>query len=176
MTTKELIDRYTQLYGVMKSSRDVSKMKMFGTTFTNMFNQVAEKHPEIAMATIDMLSAIEYNNYVTMAEAMEVAHDFINDDKAIMGTSQESKGPHWKADEVKAVLSSRGIPLEEKPYYNWWSLWLTINMVYSDDADTLAELLHTKDQEQLAVACYKFALRKLKDPDRLHFIREYFDL
>ena len=74
------------------------------------------------------------------------------------------------------MLSSRGIALDEKPYFNWWALWLTINMVYSDYADTLADLLATKDQEKLAVACYKLAIRHLKDPDRAEFIRAYFGL
>lgn len=49
-------------------------------------------------------------------------------------------------------------------------------MVYSDYADTLVDLLGTKDNEKLATACYKMAIRKLKDPDRPRFLRDYFHL
>lgn len=167
---------YDRLYQVMKGSKDVSKMKMFGTTFSNMFYQVAEKHPEIAMATIEMLSAIEYNNYVTMAEAMDVAHDFINDDTMVTGLPEPSKRAHWSMESLKSFLMQKGLPLEEKPYYNWCALWLTVNMIYSDFANTFVELLGAKDNERIAVASYKMAVKKLKDLDRPHFIREYFDL
>lgn len=176
MNAQELKAAYEHLYQVMKGSKDVSKMRMFGTTFTNMFNQVAEKHPEIALATIEMLSAIEYNNYVTMAEAMDVAHGFINDDTMVTGMPEPSKGAHWSMEALKSFLGVKGMPLEEKPYYNWCALWLTTNMIYSDFANTLVEITGAKDNDRIATACYKMAVKKLKDLDRPKFIREYFEL
>ena len=176
MKTEDLKTRFAELYEQMATSKNVSNMKLFGSAFKNMYAQVAVALPDVAFATLEALSAIEYHNYVSASEAQTVATSFINDDRVIMSADQESKGAHWTADEVKAILSSRGILLEDKPYYNWWALWLTINMIYSDDADTLSDLLGTKDQEQLAVACYKLALRKLKDPDRPYFVRDYFHL
>lgn len=176
MKTEDLKARFDELYELMETSKSVSSMKLFGSAFKSMYAQVAVSLPDLAYSTLETLSALEYNNYVSAAEAQEIAATFINDDKAIMGTSQESKGPHWKADEVRAVLSSRGIPLEDKPYYNWWALWLTVNMIYSDYADALAELIGSKENEKMAVACYKLAIKKLKDADRPAFIREYFEL
>lgn len=176
MKTEDLIAQFNARYEMMSASKDVSKMKMFGSAMSKMFAKVAVVAPDVAFATVEMLGALEFYNYVSAGEAQEVAAAFINDDKVVMGASQDSKGAHWRPEEVKAVLSSRGIPLEESPFYNWWALWLVVNMVYSDNADTLAEMLGTKEQEALAVACYKLAVRHLKDPDRPAFVREYFRL
>ena len=114
----------------MKMSKDVSKMKIFGAAFTDMFGKVAQAHPDIAQATIDMLAAIEYHNYVTKQEATGIAEKFINDDTLITGSVEPTRGAHWHMDTLKGFLSQRGIALEEKPYYNWPALWLTVNMIY----------------------------------------------
>jgi hypothetical protein len=49
-------------------------------------------------------------------------------------------------------------------------------MIYSDYANVIVELIGSKDNERVATACYKMAVKKLKDRDRPHFIREYFEL
>lgn len=176
MTTQELKERYVSLYNEMKSSRDVSKMKIFGAAFSDMFNRVATSHPDIAAAVVEMLSAIEYHNYATKQEAMEVADKFINDDTLISGGVEPTRGAHWNIELLKGFLTQKNLPLEEKPYYNWAALWLTVNMIYSDYANVLVELLGSKDNERIATACYKMAIKKLKDLDRPRFIREYFHL
>lgn len=175
MTTQELKDGFAQLYESMARSKDVSKMKLFGTAFTNMFNEVANSHPDMAMATLDFLAAVEYNNYVTKDEAWAVASDFINDDTMITGVAQPSEGAHWNMDTLKSFLTQKGLPLEEKPYYNWCALWLTANMIYSDFANVIVEVTG-KENEKIASICYKMAVKKLKDLDRPSYIREYFDL
>lgn len=175
-TTAELLARYKELYLTMVESKDVANMRTFGEAFTRLYNKVSEVHPELADATLNLLESIEFNNFVTVEDATELASKFINADKALTGSPDGSKGPHWRMDEAKAFLSSRNLPTEEKPYYNWPALWLTMNMIYSDYADTLVELLGTKDGERIATACYKLALGKLKDPDRPRFIRSYFSL
>lgn len=176
MTTQEMKARYAELYENMAESKDVSKMMVFGTAFTQMFDKVAMMHPDVAMATLDFLASLEYNNFVTPAEAMTTATKFVNDDTIISGASQPSTGAHWSMDTLKTFLAQKGLPLEEKPYYNWSALWLTTNMIYSDYAEAFHKLLGTKDNERLATASYTFAVKKLKDKDRPHFIRRYFDL
>ena len=176
MTQQELITRYNELYAQLSQSKDVKNMHIFGDAFSRVFKKMAEMHPDIAASTLNLLSAIEFNNFASEAEASAVAAKFLNADKVITGAAEESKGPHWIMDEMKAFLQSRNLPVEEKPYYNWPALWLTVNMIYSDYADTLVEVLGTKDSEKLATTCYKLALRKLKDPDRPSFLREYFSL
>lgn len=176
MTTNEMKELYAKLYDKMKSSKDVSDMRLFGYAFTMMFDKVATAHPDIAAATLDVLNAIEYNNYVTASEAAEEASYFVNDDMMITGSTEPTKGAHWSMETLKAFLNQKGLPLEDKPYYNWPALWLTVNMIYSDFADAFVELLGTKENEKIAVASYKMAIKKLKDKDREHFIRDYFDL
>lgn len=175
MTTQELKDSFDRLYVKMAQSKDVSKMKLFGTAFKDMFGEVASSHPEIALAALDFLAAVEYNNYVTKDEAWSVASDFINDDTMITGTTEPTKGAHWNMDSLKSFLTQKGLPLEEKPYYNWCALWLTTNMIYSDFANVIAEIVG-KENEKIATACYRMAVKKLKDLDRPSYIREYFDL
>lgn len=176
MTPLELKARYNELYEKMKHSKDVSNMHIFGDAFTRTFEKLADMHPDMAEAIINLLSAVEFRNFVTAEEAMAVAMRFINADKSITGATEDSKGAHWKMEEMKAFLQSRNLPPENKPYYNWPALWLTVNMEYSDYADTLVDVLGTKDGEKIATTCYKLALRKLADPDRPHFIRPYFNL
>lgn len=176
MNTQELKARFDELYQDMEHSKDVSKMKAFGVTFKAMFNKVAEVHPDIAEMAIEMLSAIEYNNFVTKEEALDVSTRFINDDTSITGSAEPSKGAHWSMDALKAFLTQKGLPIEEKPYYNWPALWLTVNMEYSDYANVMADLLGSKENERLATSIYKLSLKKLKDEDRPRYIRRYFDL
>lgn len=176
MNSQELKARYAELYDEMKGSKDVSKMVLFGTAFTRMFDKVAVSHPDLAAMTLDFLSAMEYNNFVTQIEAMDVASHFINDDTRVSGASEPSKGAHWSMATLKEFLTQKGLPLEDKPYYNWPALWLTVNMIYSDYADAFVTLFEEKDNETMAVASYTLAVKKLKDKDRRSFIREYFDL
>lgn len=176
MNAKEMSDLFRSYMDTAVEAKEPAKMQMLATTYTDLFNKVAAVHPELAAATLAMLAPIEYNNYVTSEEATATAAKFINDDKTISGVSEPSKGAHWPMEVLKSFLTSRNLPLEEKPYYNWPALWLTVNMIYSDFADVLAEQLSTKDNERLAVASYKMAVRKLKDLDRPSFIREYFKL
>lgn len=176
MNSQELKARYAELYDEMKGSKDVSKMMLFGTAFTRMFDKVAVSHPDLAAMTLDFLSAMEYNNFVTQIEAMDVASHFVNDDTRVSGASEPSKGAHWSMTTLKEFLTQKGLPLEEKPYYNWPALWLTVNMEYSDYAEAFAKLMGAKDNESLATASYTMAVKKLKDRDRSRFIRDYFYL
>lgn len=176
MSAVELKNQYDQLYATMSGSKDVAKMKHFGAGFTAMFHKAADSYPDLATSTLEFLSGIEYYNFVTPNEATSIASRFVNDDTMITGSGEPSKGAHWSMDALKGFLSQNGIPLEDKPYYNWPALWLTVNMIYSDFANTLVELYGSKDNEHIAQASYKFAVNKLRDLDRPHFIREYFHL
>lgn len=166
MDIQELKEKFRTLYKDMAESKDVDKMIIFGDAFKKMYDKVAEMHPDMAAATLGILGAIEYNNYMTPEEAMDAATKLVNDDG--------SPAPHWRMDEAKAFLTSRDIPTEEKPYYNFPALWLTMNMLYSDFAEPVTEMLGSDDNEKVATAFYKMAIKRLKDVDRPKFIRWYF--
>lgn len=166
MNTHELKEKFRTLYKDMAESKDVDKMIIFGDAFKKMYEKVADMHPDMAAATLGILGAIEYNNYMTAEEAMDVATKLVNDDG--------SPAPHWRMDEAKAFLTSRGIAIEDKPYYNFPALWLTMNMLYSDFSEPVTEMLGGGDNEKMATAFYKMAVKRLKDADRPKFVRWYF--
>lgn len=176
MSAVELKTQYDKLYATILGSKDVSQMRHLGAAFTAMFHKAADSYPDLAISTLEFLSGIEYHNFVTPNEATSVASHFINDDTMITGSGAPSKGAHWSMDALKGFLSQNGIPLEDKPHYNWPALWLTVNMIYSDYANAFVELFGSKDNEYIAQSSYKFAVKKLEDLDRPHFIREYFHL
>jgi hypothetical protein len=176
MTPQELKTRYDAIYNIMRASQDVEKMRVFGEGVTKMFNQIAHTAPNIAAMALEYWVAIEYDNYVTASEANEIASHFVNDDTKVSGATEPSKGVHWDMDTLKSFLLQKGLPLEDKPHYNWPALWLAVNMEYSDYANAFVALTGKRDNDTMATASYTFAVKKLKDPDRPHFIREYFDL
>ena len=176
MTSNELKTKFAEYMAIAVESKDSTKMRVLGDSYTLLFNEMADAQPTMVMAAFNLLATIEYNNYVTAEEATKIAASFVNDDKAITGNTEPSKGAHWSMEVLKNFLLQKGLYLEEKPFYNWPALWLTINMEYSDYANVMSESLGTKENERLAMIMYKMANSKLKDADRPNFIRKYYGL
>lgn len=166
-----MIERYDELYGVMKSSRDVEKMKIFGEAEKEMFRQMAVSNPTMAEMWLGKIEAVCWDNYLTEKEARNIGRHIVNQD----GTKEF----HWPYDVfIKAVTQLGGMP-EEKPFYNSYALWVTANMIYSDHARSVAEDMGYKSpmevpNERMALSMYKKAVEKLKDPDKGFHIRKYF--
>ena len=166
-----MIERYDELYGVMKSSRDVEKMKIFGEAEKEMFRQMAASNPSMAEMWLTKLEAVCWDNYLTEKEARNIGRHIVNQD----GTKEF----HWPYDVFTKAVSQLGGITEEKPYYNSYALWVTANMIYSDHAKSVAEDMGYKSpmevpNERMALSMYKKAVEKLKDPDKGFHIRKYF--
>ena len=166
-----MIERYDELYGVMKSSRDVEKMKIFGEAEKEMFRQLAASNPTMAEMWLTKLEAVCWDNYLTEKEARNIGRHIVNQD----GTKEF----HWPYDVFTKAVSQLGGITEEKPYYNSYALWVTANMIYSDHAKSVAEDMGYKSpmevpNERMALSMYKKAVEKLKDPDKGFHIRKYF--
>lgn len=73
-----------------------------------------------------------------------------------------------------------GIVTHEEPYYNSCALWTTMNMIYSDSAQSIADIIGKPlaeiPAEQMVKAVHSLALDKLKDSDHRFHIRPYFGL
>lgn len=71
-------------------------------------------------------------------------------------------------------------PSLEEPCYNSCALWVAMNMVYSDDIRTIADLMgkavDDMSAEEMVRATHAFAVNKLKDADGVFNIRKYFGL
>ena len=77
------------------------------------------------------------------------------------------------------VMEKLGYPLEDKPYYNDYALYVAMNQVVSDHGETIASILNKDsialvEPTELAKYAYKLALDLLKDKDLVYDIREYF--
>ena len=164
MTAQEMKERYEALYEYMANSRDPKNMKAFGCVMTEMMDYLIQNKPDVAEEMIESLEAIKWHQYLTPKEA----------DRIFAG--MDPKGA-WPREAWKSTMESLGIPLEEPPYYNRCALWIEMNKIYSDFGEEIASLLGKPLQptdKDIISACYKMALKNLKDKDGIYHIRKYF--
>lgn len=171
MTKEQMIERYDELYHKMKSSKDVKNMVAFGSTMTWFFSEMTKVHPEMAEKFLSHIECIEWDNFLSQDEAKNIGMRIINQD----GT----KGFHWTYDVFTKAVESLGGVVEEKPYYNSYSLWVVANMEYSDHALSIAMDMGYNTpaevpNEKMALSVYRKAVEKLKDIDGGFHVRKYF--
>ena len=164
MNATDLKDRYQALYDYMAMSRDPKNMKAFGCVMTEMMDYLIQMKPDVAEEMIDELEAIKWQQYLTPKEAEKIF------------AGMDPKGP-WSREAWKSTMESFGLPLEEPPYYNRCALWIEMNKIYSDFGEEIADLIGkplSPTDKDIITACYKMALRNLKDKDHVYDIRKYF--
>ena len=162
---ENLIKRYDELYRNMASSKDPSKMRIFGESEKWVFHSVAEKHPELAEMWLSKLEASEWHNYLSRQEADAVVSKMLNQD----GT----RGAHWSYETFKAAVESLGGMMSDAPYYNPFALWAVANMLWSDHYMSVKEFV---SKEQMPKFFYMQAVERLKDIDHPNFVRDYFNV
>ena len=167
LTQQELREKYAMLYEYMATSQKTEYMKAFGHVMNEMMEWIIANKPELAQEWIEKLCSIKWNNYLTQKEADAIV------------AKMNPKAP-WSRDAWKRALEDMGIPTEEEPYYNSCALWVVMNMVYSDSANTIAKLMEVPLQEipqqQMVKAVHAFAIDKLIDEDGVFSVRRYFGL
>lgn len=159
-----LKERYDSLYDYMAGSKDPKNMKAFGCVMTEMMDVMIAKMPDVAEEMIDQLESIKWHQYLTPKEAQKIVD------------GMDPKGP-WSRDVWKQAMESLGLPLEEPPYYNRCALWTEMNKVYSDFGEEIASLIGkplSPTDKDIIAACYRMALKNLKDKDGVYNIRKYF--
>ena len=164
MNSTELKDRYTALYDYMANSRDPKNMKTFGCVMTEMMDFLIVNKPDVAEEMIDKLESIKWHQYLTPKEAEHII------------ANMDPKAP-WSRDAWKSAMESFGLPIEDAPYFNRCALWVEMNKIYSDFGDEIAALLGkplTPTDQDIIAACYKMALKNLRDKDGIYNIRKYF--
>lgn len=156
---------FNGLYNMMATSNEPRYMHAFGNVMKCMMKDMISLKPELAQEYIDKLGAIEWKNYLTKKEAM-----------AIVGDMSPKGG--WDAVEWEKTMESMDLRLEDKPYYNKWALFVTMNMVYSDSAKSVAVIagktLEDMPKDELFADVHMLALDKLEDKDGVFDIRAYF--
>ena len=164
MNSTELKDRYTALYDYMANSRDPKNMKTFGCVMTEMMDFLIVNKPDVAEEMIDKLESIKWHQYLTPKEAEHII------------ANMDPKAP-WSRDAWKSAMESFGLPIEDAPYFNRCALWVEMDKIYSDFGDEIAALLGkplTPTDQDIIAACYKMALKNLRDKDGIYNIRKYF--
>lgn len=162
---EELKKRYEELYNKMATSKDVNRMMVFGRAEHWVFNELLPTNPKLAQQWLDKLEASEWCNYLSQAEAEKIASELHNQD----GT----KGAKWSYATFESVVKSFGGEMSREPKFNKYALWVTSNMIYSDHARSLKEIVSDNDLPRVV---YKMAMERLADMDRPRFVREYFGL
>ena len=165
-TSQELKDRYMGLYDYMANSRDPQNMKAFGCVMTKMMDWLIANKPDVAEEMIDKLEAIKWNQYMTRKEAENII-------------ARMKPDAPWKYDAWKSAMEGFDLPLEDAPYYNCCALWVEMNKMYSDFGEEIASLLGkplSPTDKDIIAACYKMALKTLRDKDGVYNIRSYFGL
>ena len=168
MSTEEMKNEFLALYDKMANSNEVEYMHTFGMVHKEMMSWFIQNKPDMAQEWIEKLESIEWDNYLTPKEAEKIISSMI------------PKAP-WGRDTWKQAMSQLGFPLEEKPCYNSCALWVTMNQVYTDHAQTLADVVWKKSlsdipNDQMIPAIRALALDLLKDKDGNYDVRYYFDL
>lgn len=160
-------ERFDDLYRIMATSDNVAYMRTFGNVHRKMMNDMIAYKPELAQDYLDQLESIRWNNYLTPKEAEKVVNAMV------------PKAP-WSRETWRQAMEPFGYATEDEPCYNSCSLWAVMNMVYSDSANTIANIIGQPladiPNEKLVGAVHALALDKLKDKDGRFNVRTYFGL
>lgn len=166
MEQKEIMKEFDELYQKMATSSNPKYMHIFGRTMKCMMSDITELKPELAKEYLDKLCAINWDNYLTKKEALNII------------SSMTSKAS-WNMQDWIDTMENAGLCMEEAPYYNDYALYIVMNQVVSDHGDSIASILGKNsvcdiEAKELIKITYNMAIDLLKDKDGLYNVREYF--
>ena len=156
MTQKE---KFEELYNSIIASRSTKNMKILGCMTKKIMNSIIETHPQIAEEMLNVLEAVNWDNYLTEKEAEQIV-------------SKMQPQPKWTKQQWKNTMEQLGEPLEKSSHYNKCALYVTMSMIDSDSSDTLKKVVDS-DQDYFKLV-HSLALDKLTDRDGVFDIRHYF--
>ena len=157
-----------KLYNYIVNSEDPEKMHVLDQVVKSMMNRFIESYLQRACEYLDTLQAVKWCNYLTAKEAEQIV------------ANMQPK-PLWNRTTWEGMMTNLGLSMQDEPHYNQEALYVTVQMICSDDAETLMSYLGMQDmnngnRETLFKLVYKLALNKLCDKDKMFNIREYFKL
>ena len=165
MEQKEMMSEFSSLYGIMATSRKPEYMHTFGEVMKCMMKDIMVLKPDWAQEYLGKLCSIKWNNYLTQKEAIAIA-------------SEMNPNGGWDFPDWKKNMESQDIKMEDAPCYNKYALFVTMNMIFSDSANTIAAIagktLQDISKEEMFTGVHMLALDKLEDKDGKFSIRDYF--
>ena len=161
-------EEFLKLYDYIVNSEDPKKMHVLGQVVKSMMNRFIESYPQWAREYLDILQAVKWCNYLTAKEAEQIVVNMV-------------PKPTWNRATWENMMRTLNLPLQDEPYYNSEALYTTMQMICSDDGETLKNMLgitgtNTENQETFFKLVYKLALNRLCDKDKMFNIRKYFNL
>lgn len=108
----------------------------------------------------------KYNNFLTEKEARNILKDFKNYDG--------SSGAPFNFSVIDE-LEHNNKCVDYAPYYNKYTLYVTMCKFASDQGDIISKLVNN-DNNAYIIACYDMSVAQLKDADRPRWVRHYFNL
>ena len=157
------MERYEELYHELIKGGKKENIAALGALLLWLMAETKKSATAIFKEAVEKMEAASWCNYLTAHEAESIAAGFINQD--------DSKGAHWSISEVEEAVEELGGRIECEPYYNKYALYVAMNMLYSDFADTINQFLGDGNMVEVI---YRMAIDKLKDRDRPKFVRQYF--
>ena len=158
MTAEEMRQEFYALYNMMASSQNISYMRTFGMVHKEMMEWMIANRPDAAMEWLERLESIRWKNYLTQREAEKIVAAMI------------PKAP-WSREQWMNAMQQAGYPLDDEPCYNRCALWVTMSMIMSDSATTIAKYVDNGNSFKMV---HDLAVDKLTDKDGVFSIREYF--
>lgn len=161
-------EEFLKLYDFIINSEDPEKMHVLGQVTKSMMCRFIDSYPQWAREYLDTLQAVKWNNYLTPKEAEQIVANMV-------------PKPMWNHTAWEGMMTNLGLPWEDEPYYNGEALYVTMQMICSDDGETLMSTLGMTDlsgnnRDTLFKLIYKLALNRLCDKDKMFNIRDYFKL
>lgn len=165
MEQKEMMSEFNTLYGSMVTSNKPENMRTFGDVMKCMMKDMVTMKPELAQEYIGKLESIKWKNYLTKKEAIAIV-------------SEMNPNGGWDYGEWEKAMEAQDARMEDSPYYNKYALFVTMNMIFSDSANTIAVIagktLQEISKDEMFADVHMLALDKLEDKDGNFGIRQYF--
>ena len=155
----DLKEKFDKLYSTIISSRDNRKMQILGCMTKKVMYQTIEAHPQKAEELLNILEAVNWNNYLTEKEAEQIV-------------SKMSPAPKWTKQQWASIMEKLDLTMEMAPYYNKCALYVTMSMIDSDSRNTIRML--EADEQKYFQLVHSLAIDKLLDKDGVFNIRHYF--
>ena len=156
MTQKE---KFEELYNSIIASRNTKNMQVLGCMTKKIMNTIIDTHPQMAEEMLNVIEAVNWDNYLTEKEAEQII------------TNMKPQ-PKWTKQLWKNNMTILDESIEKQPSYNKCALYVTMCMIDSDDGETLKKLV--PDESEYFKLVYNLAVNKLTDKDGVFDIRHYF--
>lgn len=164
ISKEELYQKFKVILPNILSSESAKDIAM--DIFKKTMIALCESDEEGAQEIIECLEGnLSYNNFLTEKEAEAICSKFVNNDG--------SKGLQWRNfKDFSQKIEESGFSLDQKPYFNSYALWVTMNELASNHN----KIFNKWTKENYFEVVYEFAVSKLIDKDNEKWIRKHFEI